>query len=248
MASNDDVVQFPAEVISQIDHYVYRLIDPRNGETFYVGKGKGNRVFTHMLGEVTAETDGLDGRLARIRQIRNAGFAVQHVIHRHGLDEKTAYEVEGALMDAYSGITNLVGGHGNSDRGAAHSQQIIERYSAQDADIAHRAIEINVRYSAEDRDLYGATRFAWRVDRKRAEKAEIAFAVTQGIIIGVFLIECWLPATQENFPEFGNRGDLTGRFGFIGREAARELQERYSRKKVPPKTRGSANPIRYHNI
>ena len=27
---------------------VYRLIDPRNGETFYVGRGKGNRVFSHI--------------------------------------------------------------------------------------------------------------------------------------------------------------------------------------------------------
>jgi len=34
--------------------YVYRLIDPRSGVTFYVGKGQGNRVFTHIheqLGE-----------------------------------------------------------------------------------------------------------------------------------------------------------------------------------------------------
>jgi hypothetical protein len=28
-------------VIQRLDHYVYRLIDPRNGETFYVGVGKG---------------------------------------------------------------------------------------------------------------------------------------------------------------------------------------------------------------
>ena len=34
----------------KMNYYVYRLIDPRNGETFYVGKGKGNRVFQHMKG------------------------------------------------------------------------------------------------------------------------------------------------------------------------------------------------------
>ena len=27
-----------------LGRYIYRLIDPRNGETFYVGQGKGNRV------------------------------------------------------------------------------------------------------------------------------------------------------------------------------------------------------------
>ena len=31
---------FPDGVADLIKWYVYRLIDPRNGETFYVGKGK----------------------------------------------------------------------------------------------------------------------------------------------------------------------------------------------------------------
>ncbi|MGK7752167.1 MULTISPECIES: hypothetical protein [unclassified Roseovarius] len=28
---------FPEEVAKSVGNYVYRLIDPRNGETFYVG-------------------------------------------------------------------------------------------------------------------------------------------------------------------------------------------------------------------
>jgi len=28
--------------------HVYRLVDPRNGETFYIGKGRGDRVFAHV--------------------------------------------------------------------------------------------------------------------------------------------------------------------------------------------------------
>ena len=42
---------FPIAVASKLKTYVYRLIDPRNGETFYVGKGKGNRVFAHVCAE-----------------------------------------------------------------------------------------------------------------------------------------------------------------------------------------------------
>ena len=248
MVINSDTVQFPPEVINEIGHYVYRLIDPRNGETFYVGKGYGNRVFAHVRGETSTGLDSLDARLARIREIRNDGFSVQHVIHRHGLDEETAYEVEGALLDAYSGITNISGGHGNADRGAAHSKQIIERYSADNAEITHTAIEINVRASSEVRDLYAATRFAWKVDKGKAEKAEIALAVKQGLVIGVFSIDRWLPATKENFPEFGDQGDVPGRYGFIGSKARPEIEEQYIRKKVPPKARGAAYPIRYHNI
>ena len=31
--------QFSDEVSKKLGYYVYRLIDPRNGDTFYVGKG-----------------------------------------------------------------------------------------------------------------------------------------------------------------------------------------------------------------
>lgn len=41
--------EFSQETINKIGYYVYRLIDPRNGQTFYVGKGKGNRVFNTFL-------------------------------------------------------------------------------------------------------------------------------------------------------------------------------------------------------
>lgn len=37
--------KFPPGVTEMLNFYVYRLIDPRNGQTFYVGKGRGNRVF-----------------------------------------------------------------------------------------------------------------------------------------------------------------------------------------------------------
>ena len=41
---------FPTSVRQSLHDYVYRLIDPRNGETFYVGRGKGDRVFHHAKG------------------------------------------------------------------------------------------------------------------------------------------------------------------------------------------------------
>ena len=54
-----------------------------------------------MKGELDANEDDLCGKLHRIREIRLDGFEVAHVIHRHGLDEDTAFEVEAALIDAY---------------------------------------------------------------------------------------------------------------------------------------------------
>ena len=42
--------KFAREVVEKLDNYVYRLVDPRTGLTFYVGKGSGNRVFDHAAG------------------------------------------------------------------------------------------------------------------------------------------------------------------------------------------------------
>ena len=40
--------KFTSEIIKKIKFYVYLISDPETGEVFYVGKGKGNRVFSHF--------------------------------------------------------------------------------------------------------------------------------------------------------------------------------------------------------
>lgn len=102
--------KFPSEVVEKLKSYVYRLIDPRNGKTFYVGRGIGNRLYSHILDELGKESDEVGDKLRRIREIRLAGFDVAHVVHRHGMDPSAAKEVEAALIDAYSGLTNIMGG------------------------------------------------------------------------------------------------------------------------------------------
>lgn len=134
--------RFSPEVIEHLKSYVYRLIDPRNGETFYVGKGKGNRVFHHINLEIEFDGDEIEDKLLRIRQIRLAGFEVAHVIHRHGMDEETALQVEGALLDAYPGLTNLSDGKGSGDFGSAHAIEIISKYAAEEVVFHHKAIII----------------------------------------------------------------------------------------------------------
>jgi hypothetical protein len=233
---------FPPGVASKLKTYVYRLIDPRNGETFYVGKGRGNRVFSHIREQI--EDDDPNEKLQKIREIRLAGFEVAHVIHRHGMDDKTAFEVEAALIDAYPGLTNIVGGAGSNDFGAAHAEEIIKRYSAEPVVFHHRALLISVNRSATETSLYEATRYAWKISKSKAKRAEVILATRQGLIVGAFVADEWLDATAENFP---GRVGGTGRIGFVGKEAPAEISRLYVGKRVPDefRKRGAANPIKY---
>lgn len=235
---------FPADVARELKSYVYRLIDPRNGETFYVGKGQGNRVFSHIRDAQNREGDDHDNKGERIRKIVLAGFGVVHVIHRHGMDEKTAFEVEAALIDAYPGLTNIAGGVGSNDYGAMHAKEIINRYDAEPAQFEHKALLISVNKSAAETSLYEAVRYAWVISVSNAEQADIILATVQGLIVGAFADVNWLDATSENFP---GREGVPGRHGFVSDEASDEIKSLYVGKGVPDKyrKRGASNPIKY---
>ncbi len=243
------VTEFSAKVIQALRYYVYRLIDPRNGETFYVGKGIGNRVFAHVAGEasvVVGEADDeLTEKLTRIREIRNAGLEVIHVIHRHGMEEAVAFEVEAALIDAYPGLSNDQGGHQSGDRGPMHAFQIRQKFEAPEFVSKGDELIVNVNRLGSARTPYDAARYAWRLDPRKAERARVVLAVEHGVVIGVLVADRWLPATAENFPGFE---PIPGRWGFVGRDAPSEVAQPYLRHKLPAdlqRARGAANPIRY---
>jgi len=234
---------FPAEVIDKLKNYVYRLIDPRNGETFYIGRGTGNRLYSHSRDELGNASDEVGDKLRRIREIRLAGFDVAHVVHRHGMEQSVAKEVEAALIDAYPGLTNVMGGEASGDRGAMHADEIVREYLALPAEFQHRALLISVNRSASDRPLYEATRFAWKLSKTRAQEAEVVLACEKGIIRGAYIPETWLDATADHFPGFP---DQPGRIGFVGHEAPTEIQSIYIGRRIPDSYRfGTANPIRY---
>ena len=235
---------FPPEVAATLKAYVYRLIDPRNGETFYVGKGRGDRVFDHANDRLT--DDEPDSKTLRIREIQLAGHEVAHVIHRHGMDDATALEVEAAVIDAYAGLTNSAEGLDSSSRGSMHADDAVREYSAELAVFKQDAILINVNRTATERSLYDATRFAWKLDRARADRVHLVLAVHQGLIVGAFIPEKWLDATNANFPGLG---DAPGRVGFVGRDAPATIAALYVGKRVPDEYRkqGAANPVKYVN-
>ncbi len=234
---------FPPEVFEKVKCYVYRLIDPTNGETFYVGRGQGNRVFQHVTAadiNTHKDEDREDLKLERIRHIRNEKFEVIHVIHRHGLTESQAKEVEAALIDAFPGLTNIQGGYGSSDRGPMNVQQIYAMYKADPLVAEDKLLVININKSYKERNnVFECVRWAWIVSKTNAETCKFVLAVYKGLVKGVFKADKWLPATVENFP---GRPDWHPRWGFEGQEAPIDIQEKYmNRRYVFP----GQNPVKY---
>ena len=236
-------MKFSPNVISKLKCYVYRLVDPRNGETFYVGRGIGNRVFDHVRGELAAGEDELGSKVRRIREIRVDGFEVGHLIHRHGLDEVAAREVEAALIDAYPETHNEVVGAGSDERGLMHARQIVQRYEAKEAEIRHRMLMINVnRTVLESKDVYEAVRYAWKLNATKARKADLVLAVQQGLIIGAFTANQWA-ANRQNFP---GRDAMPNRWGFVGQvasETVRECMSGNASREISQERRGESGSV-----
>ena len=196
--------QFPKELADKVGYYVYRLIDPRNGQTFYVGKGKDDRVFRHAEGvEHDPEDYGPGSTQERIAQIKFAGFPVGHIIHRHGMNERTALEVEAALIDCYPGLTNKQGGYQNHLRGCRHADEILADYNAVDFEVDEPLIAFTINRMWQELGFYEATRGVWRLNISRARERRLALGVVNNIVKGVYRPTRWVEGTPENFPWYG---------------------------------------------
>ena len=245
--------RFPSGVAEELKWYAYRLIDPRNGETFYVGKGRADRIFAHAKGSLdTNPQDGglkevSDPKLQRIREIQASGMEVAHVVHRHGIDsERIAFEIEAALIDAYPGLTNQVRGQGTRDYGSRHVEEIIAEYAGNEFEVKEPLMLISIGRTYYERPVYDAVRTAWRINKNKVQSYKLVLANLRGLVVGAFRPEQWLPATIENFPGIETRNH-PGRHGFIGHEAEPEVRNYYLRKRVPARyrRRGAQSSVRY---
>lgn len=250
MSKNKEML-FSPEVIKQLQYYVYRLIDPRNGQTFYVGKGKGNRVFAHVNDalknydgekyEVENEDDA-SLKIKQIREIRNAGLEVIHVIQRYGMKENEALEVEAALIDCFPGLTNIQSGI-SSDRGVNNAevlQRILSLEEFDDVDeIDYCLIKINNTENITERgSVYEAVRKHWKVNLNRIQKIPYVLAVNYGVVIGVFKAEKWFVSKE-----------IPDRCEFYGEEAEENIKKLFINKRIPKHymKKGMASPVLYHD-
>ncbi len=227
--------------IESLGYYVYLLIDPRNGEPFYVGKGHGNRVNQHLLGALETELDEVK-KIKTIHAIQKANLEVGHLILRHGLAEKEAFEVESAVIDfiGMNNLTNIVAGHYAAERGLMTLQDITIKYQAEDAEFDEPALLININklyhYNISPEELYEATRKHWNVSGERVGKIKLICSVYAGVIREVYVPQEW----HESPPE------QAGRMYFEGKVAPADLRNKYVNKSVSKYwKKGSQNPIKY---
>ncbi len=243
MKISPDIAITP-DIANILKCYVYIYSDPRNGKPFYIGKGRGNRVFSHLNDTTDSE------KTAKIASIRDSGTEPQIDILRYGLTDAEASLVEAAAIDliGVSCLTNLVAGHHSRSFGRIGLTELIQMLQAQPVDVHHKALLITInrlyRSNMTSEELYEATRGVWKVGSRR-ENAEYGMAVYQGIVREVYRIKQWYEAGTLTYNTRSEEEvNVRGRWEFEG-EIATDIRDEYVGNSVGP---GGQNPIRYKNI
>ncbi len=238
------------ELEDRIGYYVYLLVDSRDNKIFYVGKGRGDRVFQH---EIEAETEERDSaKCNKINEIKTSNAEVVKYIVRWGMTEEEAFCVEGALIDLLrSGLmkgklTNILAGHGSSYFGLQTVNDINEKLTTGVLDfnnLPDKVMCINVNAHRKDMDLYEAVRGNWNVGKKRANKADYILAEYGGVVVGVFKANGdWYDVEPDP-----DKIDVKRNWCRFDGEAVADpvILERYLNKRLPAKSQGASNPVRY---
>jgi uncharacterized protein len=239
---------FDEKTIQKLQYYVYALIDSRNNKPFYLGKGKNNRVFDHI--ECALENPIASDKYEKIREVVNAGSNIKHIIIKHGLTEKIAFQIESSLIDysIYFGykLTNEVLGRNSIENGLMSSDEIIRKYNAPKLESIDKGIvmiNINKTYkrgSGVD-GIYQATKESWVIDKNKISTIKYALAEYKGLIVEVFKTSNWYQVETLD-----KNGQPKIRWGFNGDMAQEDIRSKYVNTSVAHvKVRGAANPIRY---
>lgn len=259
MSSNS----FDEKTIHKLKAYVYALFDPLEDRPFYIGKGRGNRVFQHVEGAILEDKES--NKYEKIRDIRarTQNNRVKHTVIRHGMSDEVAFEVESALIDLANrtgaNLTNEVTGHNSIENGMMSTDDIVRKYNAQPLNellhsvaiininkkyklVRDEALQVNTKYSGKDL-IYESVKQAWVIGKRR-DTVEYVLAEYKGIIVEVYeVIEVNNNGQLEKWysvPGYKNR------WGFHGRRAIDRVRENYINKSISHhKKRGAANPVRY---
>ena len=244
-----EIKRFSPEVCKELNYYVYRLVDPRNGQTFYVGKGRNNRVFAHAACALSnysdvdydpEQDDDTNLKYKTNRDIKNAGLEVIYIIQKYGLEQRDAFVIESALIDAYSierKLTNKIKGFSSSEpQNAITLQRTFSTKEYIDSPSNPKYMIIKVKdYWLNQRDnRYECTRSSWKINIDKAKKYPYVLSVTGGIVEEVYKVNEW------HYCDWG-------RAEFTGEKAEPQIEELFIHKRIPEKYRkpGLASPVLY---
>lgn len=251
MVDTDLPLIIPSEVALHLGYYVYLYIDPRSRKPFYVGKGKGQRVLSHLSAE------GESRKVNRLRELKKQGLVPHIDILAHALpDEETALRIEAAVIDLLrlDGLSNEVRGWRSIQLGRMSLKELVIYYAAKPVNISDDPvllIRINklYRHGMSASELYEATRGVWKLGERR-RLAKFAFAIFEGIVREVYEIHSWYPAgTNRYISRRKENVAIPGRWEFMGKIASNEIRDKYVdhsvRNYLPAKAQ---NPIVYVNV
>ncbi|KGQ32002.1 LEM-3-like GIY-YIG domain-containing protein [Gallibacterium anatis] len=255
---------FSAGIIEKIGYYIYCLVDPRNQNIFYIGKGKGNRVFHHVQGALSGQVTESD-KISLIKEIHQLGINPIYYILRHNIqNELQAFEYEALAIDLLSLIkpnqqplTNVQGGVYSSGKGLATLSEIKRLYEPQElkTDLPVMLITINREYDKLkkeiklgtineidiEKEIYKRTRCYWKVGSRR-EKAKYAVAVYRGWTLAAYEIEHWIDAPIELKGRKGFKGKILSKESIVYQELVDKLTYSSTDNYKAPQ-----NPITYRN-
>jgi hypothetical protein len=238
-------MKITSEVEKILKSYVYVYIDPRNGKPFYIGRGKGNRLFSHLSEKSEAK------KVRQIAEIRRIGKEPRVEVLRYGLSDIEASLVEAASIDLIGKgkLTNQMVGYHKGSFGRITSQRVISLLTAKKINVKHKAILITInklyRSDMTKEELYETTRGIWKVGEASRNKVEYAMALFQGIVLEVYRIKQWYPAgtLKYRIRDTSHFKD-SGRWEFSG-SIAKDIRDEYVDFSVG---KAGQNPIRYVNI
>ena len=254
---------------AELGNYVYVYSDPDDHKPFYIGRGKGNRVFSHLSYDASQkDTDPKENKkIEKLEELRKKKKDPIIEILIHGLDLETAKAIETAAIDliGINKLTNQKRGDKAEKYGIIEVTALNSKYQndiLEEDDITDNVMLININklYSSNMTafELYEATRGYWRVGKTNSDKVKFVLSVYAGMVLEVYEVAGWY---DERSTMMNSRASETAllyeedydeeemefdRREFVGRIALDEVRNKYIYKSVASfYSNGRRNPIRY---
>jgi hypothetical protein len=184
--------------------YVYLLCDPRDGQAFYVGKGRGDRAFAHARDalDVADHPELQTAKHDRILDIQAAAMEPTVLILRHAIKSpEQAYEIESAAIDLVNRfqpglLLNVVLGHHHAQHGLMSAEEVETLYAAQPApepECVLLLVSLNHQWTPTitAADLRKYTTGWWRAGGVQRRQPKYILGVHNGVVRSAYRVRSW---------------------------------------------------------